>query len=146
MITMCTPVVATNAGKTQRLCVQAGEVYVPGWGDYGGINDRFALLHPDSAYLWKGRMAYSLEHCLKKPIHAEIFARDFAQDSDLQVQTAFCLRTQEGELHHVLAWQAWGCHRHRMVHACHLGLPQAPHGACMPLGAATGTAWCMHAT
>ena len=66
--------------------MQDDEVYVPAWGSYSGINDRFALLRPPSAVAWKGRLDYSLRQCLVEPIHAEVFAKHFAASSGLKVR------------------------------------------------------------
>eukprot|EP00892_Ulva_mutabilis_P003127 jgi/Ulvmu1/12815/UM097_0044.1 len=60
-------------------------VTIPDWAHYTGMNDRFAALGPRSAAQWKMRLAYTLSHCLDKPLHAEMFAQDFAVDHDFDV-------------------------------------------------------------
>lgn len=59
---------------------------IPDWAHYVGMNDRFAALGPRSAAKWKERLAYTLQHCLHKPLHAEMFAQDFAVDHDFDVR------------------------------------------------------------
>lgn len=59
---------------------------IPDWAHYVGMNDRFAALGPRSAAKWKERLAYTLQHCLQKPLHAEMFAQDFAVDHDFDVR------------------------------------------------------------
>lgn len=66
--------------------VQERQVYVPAWSDNGGINDRFALLHPASASLWKFRLNFTLHHCLESPIHSETFTKDFADYEGFEVR------------------------------------------------------------
>ena len=63
-------------------------MHVPAWSDNGGINDRFALLHPASAPRWQERLAFTLRHCLHSPIHSEAFTKDFADYEGFEV----CLR------------------------------------------------------
>ena len=70
----------------QSLVVQPGELYIPGWSGNGGINDRFAMLHPKTALMWKGRLEYTLTHCLERPIQSESFTRDYAQHLRLGVR------------------------------------------------------------
>lgn len=65
---------------------EKNDVYVPAWGSYSGINDRFALLSPSGAAAWKGRMDYTLQQCLVEPIHAELFAQNFALSSGFKVR------------------------------------------------------------
>ena len=60
-------------------------MHVPNWGFHMGMNDRFALLHPKTALLWKDRLQHTLQHCLEEPIHSETFVRHFAFSKDLQV-------------------------------------------------------------
>lgn len=62
------------------------ELWVPAWSGNGGINDRFALLHPKSAGVWKYRLEYTLQHCLKAPIHSESFTRDYARHKTLAIK------------------------------------------------------------
>lgn len=71
--------------------MQEGEVYVPAWSDNGGINDRFALLHPANAYIWKQRLQFTMQHCLESPIHSETFTKDFADFEGLQARPCFCV-------------------------------------------------------
>lgn len=59
---------------------------IPDWAHFNGMNDRFAVLGPKSAAKWKDRLAYTLHHCLDKPLHAEMFAQDFAVDHDFDVR------------------------------------------------------------
>ena len=66
--------------------MQPDQVYVPGWSGNGGINDRFAMLHPHSAATWRHRLPYTLKHCLEAPIHSESFTRDFAKHEQLEVR------------------------------------------------------------
>lgn len=68
------------------VAMQENEVYVPNWANHMGMNDRFALLHPQSAGLWKGRLDHTLKHCVEEPIHSETFVRHFALSNHLQVQ------------------------------------------------------------
>ena len=69
--------------------LQEGEVYVPGWGENKGMNDRFALLHPEAALQWRARLRHTLQHCRKEPIHSETFALRFADANDLVVRPFF---------------------------------------------------------
>lgn len=64
--------------------MQENEVFVPAWAENRGINDRFALLHPATASVWKGRLHYTLDHCLDKPIHSETFLQHFTDFSGLE--------------------------------------------------------------
>ena len=64
--------------------MQEGQVHVPNWGHHMGMNDRFALLHPKSAALWKGRLQHMLAHCTEEPLHSETFVRHFAFSQGLQ--------------------------------------------------------------
>lgn len=66
--------------------VQEDEVYVPGWGENKGVNDRFALLHPEVALQWRDRLPHALHHCRAEPIHSETFARRFADAQELTVR------------------------------------------------------------
>ena len=68
------------------MVMQPGEIYVPDWSGNGGINDRFAMFHPKTAQRWKGRLEYTLTHCLEKPIHSETFTKDYAQHLRLTVR------------------------------------------------------------
>ena len=76
-------------------------MHVPNWGDHMGMNDRFALLHPKSALLWKGRLEHTLQHCLEEPIHSETFVKHFSITNHLQVP-----------LTHVMACPVSGSHRY----------------------------------
>lgn len=74
-----------NDGIRTALSVQENEVYVPNWANHMGMNDRFALLHPKTASVWKGRLDHALTHCLEEPVHSETFVRHFAASNSLQV-------------------------------------------------------------
>lgn len=63
--------------------VQDDTVYAPDFALWRGINDRFALLRPAAAAVWKRRVFFSLHACRFRPIHAEIFASDFAAATGL---------------------------------------------------------------
>ena len=65
-------------------------MHVPNWGDHMGMNDRFAILHPKSALLWKGRLQHTLSHCLEAPIHSETFVKHFSITNHLQVPISCC--------------------------------------------------------
>ena len=65
--------------------IQEGQVHVPAWSDNGGINDRFALLHPASAPQWRRRLQFTLQHCRHSPIHSETFTKDFADSEGFEV-------------------------------------------------------------
>lgn len=61
-------------------------MYVPDFANHMGMNDRFALLHPESGGIWKRRLKHALRHCVEEPIHSETFARQFAAENDLEVR------------------------------------------------------------
>lgn len=73
------------AGAEQVVQIQDDEVYVPAWGSYSGINDRFALMKPSGAVLWQGRMDYTLQQCRVEPIHAEVFVKHFSESNGFKV-------------------------------------------------------------
>lgn len=72
--------------NNRECCVQESDVFVPGWGENKGMNDRFALMRPSVALQWTGRLKHALRQCLKEPIHSETFASRFAAALNLTVR------------------------------------------------------------
>lgn len=63
--------------------MQEDSVYAPDFALWEGINDRFALLKPAAATVWKRRRFFNLHECRNRPIHAEIFAKNFVNATGL---------------------------------------------------------------
>lgn len=63
--------------------MQEETIYAPDFALWEGINDRFALLAPQAATVWKRRAFFTLHQCQIRPIHAEIFAEAFATATGL---------------------------------------------------------------
>eukprot|EP00892_Ulva_mutabilis_P012524 jgi/Ulvmu1/9644/UM054_0076.1 len=63
--------------------LQEDSIYAPDFALWDGINDRFALLAPAAATVWKRRRFFNLHECRNRPIHAEMFASAFANATGL---------------------------------------------------------------
>ena len=65
--------------------MQDDEVAIPNHSHYKGMNDRFAMARPDVAYSYGTRANFTLERCRDTPIHAEYYARLWAESHGYKV-------------------------------------------------------------
>jgi hypothetical protein len=59
--------------------VQPDSIVIPDHSHYKGMNDRFALAAPAVAYNYGQRLNFTLANCEAVPIHAEYYAKWWAQ-------------------------------------------------------------------
>lgn len=55
--------------------IQTGNIYIPSWGKWGGLNDRFALGAPDVMEAYGHRYNMVDEYVVNRPLHAESFVK-----------------------------------------------------------------------
>lgn len=58
-------------------------MYAPAFARWRGINDRFHMLAPDAAAVWKRRRFFAMHMCRHVPIHSEIYTHAFANATGL---------------------------------------------------------------
>jgi hypothetical protein len=63
--------------------VQANTAYLPDFGQYGGLNDRFAFGTPDAMYIYGTRYMHALQYSTSHQLHSESYVRDYLQYSKL---------------------------------------------------------------
>lgn len=63
--------------------MQQDTVYAPDFALWRGINDRFHMLAPDAATVWKRRRFFATHMCRHVPIHSEIYTHAFANATGL---------------------------------------------------------------
>lgn len=63
--------------------MQPDTVYAPDFALWRGINDRFHMLAPDAATVWKRRRFFATHMCRHVPIHSEIYTHAFANATGL---------------------------------------------------------------
>jgi hypothetical protein len=59
--------------------MQPNSIVIPDHSHYKGINDRFALAPPPVARLYGQRLQFTLNLCQTVPIHAELYAKLWAE-------------------------------------------------------------------
>lgn len=58
---------------------------IPDHSHYQGLNDRFALATPAVAYDYGQRLTFTLNNCAERPIHAEKYAKWWAETRGFKV-------------------------------------------------------------
>lgn len=66
--------------------MQEDTVYAPSFARWRGINDRFHMLAPDAATVWKRRRFFATHMCKHSPIHSEVYTHAFANATGLQYE------------------------------------------------------------
>lgn len=58
-------------------------MYTPNFAHWRGINDRFHMLAPKAAMVWKRRRFFAAHMCKHFPIHSEVYTHAFANATGL---------------------------------------------------------------